>query len=138
MALIVAQKMASNLGLGKTLICASAGTHAPSPAQRMDPRAIAALERRGYPVKPTRSSRITAKQFGESDLILAMDNQNMAALHKACPAEHTHKLHLLLSFAPEGGRTEVPDPYYSNAQAFDQALDLCEAAIGPLLKRYTL
>jgi protein-tyrosine phosphatase len=138
MARVVAQKMAHDLGIGRKLQIDSAGTHAPSPAQRTDPRAIAALERRGYSAKRQRSSRIASSHFTDADLVLAMDNQNMAALQKICPADHTHKLRLLLSFAPECGRTEVPDPYHSNAQAFDLVLDLCEASIGALLRHYTL
>ena len=138
MALVVAQKMANDLGVGKKLQMGSAGTHAPSPAQRTDPRAIAALERRGYSAKRLRSSRIANTHFTDADLVLAMDNQNLAALQKICPTEHAHKLRLLLSFAPECGRTEVPDPYHSNAQAFDLVLDLCEVAVGAMLRHYTL
>ena len=138
MALVVAQKMASDLGIGKALQMDSAGTHAPVPAQRTDPRAIAAMERRGYSPKRIRSSRITVAQIANCDLVLAMDNQNLAALHKICPAEHAHKLRLLLSFSPDCGRTEVPDPYHSNAQAFELVLDLCESATRAMLRHYTL
>lgn len=138
MALVVAQKIANELGIGKKLQMGSAGTHAPALAQRTDPRAIAALERRGYNAKRQRSSRIVSSHFAEADLVLAMDNQNLAALHKICPADQAHKLRLLLSFAPECGRAEVPDPYHSNAQAFDLVLDLCETAISSLMRGYTL
>jgi protein-tyrosine phosphatase len=135
-ALFVARKMADDRGLGKTLRCESAGTHALTPPQRTDPRTVAALSRRGYNIKPLRSSRIALNHFAEFDLLLAMDNQNMAALQKICPPEHAHKLRLLLSYAPACGRTEVPDPYHSNAQAFDLVLDLCETAVSGLLANY--
>jgi protein-tyrosine phosphatase len=139
MALAIAKERikAHGLGLARHLQVESVGTHAPVPAQRTDPRAAAALERRGYPHVRIRSSRITAKHFATFDEILAMDEQNMAALNKICPAEHRHKLHLLMSYAPQTGRTEIPDPYYSNAQAFELVADLCEAAIAGLLQRYT-
>ena len=35
---------------------------------------------------------------------------------------------LLLSFAPEAGAREVPDPYYGGADGFEQVLDLTAAA----------
>lgn len=138
MAITVARKLIKARGLAKVLHADSAGTHAPWPAQRPDPRAVAALERRGYKTERMRSSRITASHFANYDLILAMDAINMKALGKLCPAEQAHKLHLLLDYAAETDRTDVPDPYYGNAQGFELVLDLCETAIGALLSNYTL
>jgi protein-tyrosine phosphatase len=138
MALVVARKMANERGLGKSLLMESAGTHAATPAQRTDPRAVAALERHGYKAARMRSTRLTASHIANHDLILAMDGQNLAAIQKISPPEHAHKLRLLLSYAPQCGRTEVPDPYHSSAQAFDLVLDLCESAISELLRNYTL
>ena len=138
MALTVARKLIKERGLTRTMQVDSAGTHAPSPPQRPDPRAVATLERRGYKPERMRSQRISASHFANFDLILAMDMGNMAALSKVCPAEQAHKLRLLLSYAPETGRTEVPDPYYGNAQGFELVLDLCEASISALLKHQTL
>jgi protein-tyrosine phosphatase len=98
---------------------------------------VATLERRGYKPERMRSSRIAAEHFVDFDWVLAMDTANMTALTKVCPAEHTHKLRLLLSYAPDTGRAEVPDPYYGNAQGFELVLDLCEAAVNGLLMHYT-
>ena len=137
MALAVARTLIAKRGLGRALQADSAGTHAPSPPQRPDPRAVAALERRGYKPERMRSSRITANHFANFDLILAMDEQNLAALNKLCPAEHAHKLRLLLSDTAETGRTEVPDPYFGNAQGFELALDLCETGVDALLNHYS-
>lgn len=138
MALTVARKLIKERGLARTMQVDSAGTHAPLPPQRPDPRAVATLERRGYKPERMRSSRIGSKHFVDFDWVLAMDMANMAALAKVCPAEHAHKIRLLMTYAPETGRTEVPDPYYGNAQGFELVLDLCEAAINALLKHQAL
>jgi protein-tyrosine phosphatase len=115
----------------------SAGTHAPTPAQLPDPRAIAVLVGRGYKPDKKRSTRIAASHFAHYDLIVAMDADNLSELQKACPADHAHKLRLFLSYAPETGRTEVPDPYYGSAEGFEVVLDLCEAAAAGLIDSYT-
>ena len=137
MALVVARRRIREHGLGSVLQVESAGTHAPSPPQAVDPRTIAALERRHYHPEPTLSTCITPGHFKHFDLLLAVDRPNLTELQKRCPAEHAAKLRLLLSYAPQTGRVDVPDPYFGNAQAFELVLDLCEAAIDGLLRSYT-
>ncbi len=137
MALTVARELVAQRGLSRAIQIESAGTHAPAPTQAPDPRAIAALARRGYKSEKKRSTRITMSHFADFDLILAMDADNLAELRKLCPEEHEHKLRLFLSYAPETGRTEVPDPYYGGVEGFEVVLDLCEAAANGLVGSYT-
>lgn len=137
MAMAVLRKLVAERGLTHAFHMDSAGTHASAPAQLPDPRAVAALVRRGYKPDKKRSTRITANHLAEYDLILAMDAHNLAELRKICPDAHAHKLRLFLSYAPETGRTEVPDPYYGSAAGFEIVLDLCEAAASGLLGSYT-
>lgn len=112
----------------------SAGTHAHHTGERPDPRAAAILARRGYKPGNIRSRRITEQDFQRYDLILAMDRVNLAALQRMCPPAHATKLHLFLEFAEGVGETEIPDPYYGNAQGFERVLDLCEAGVKGLIK----
>ena len=137
MALTVIRKLLAAHGLAREFRVESAGTHAPSPAQAPDPRAMDALVRRGYKPKKSRSTRMSVEHFSDFDLILAMDIENLAALNKMCPAEHAHKLGLFLSYAPDTGRTEVPDPYFGSVAGFEVVLDLCEAGAKGLVSRYT-
>jgi protein-tyrosine phosphatase len=137
MALTVVRKLVAERGLAREFQIESAGTHAPAPAQLPDPRAIAALVRRGYKPVKKRSARIAASHFADFDLIVAMDADNLAELNKICPKEHAHKLRLFLSYAPETGRAEVPDPYYGSAAGFEVVMDLCEAAANGLIDSYT-
>jgi protein-tyrosine phosphatase len=137
MALTVIRKLVVEHGLSYALQVESAGTYPPSPAQAPDPRAIDALVRRGYQPRKSRSMRITAGHFVDFDVVLAMDNANLAALNRMCPPEYAHKLGLFLSYAPGSGRMEIPDPYYGGVAGFEVVLDLCEAAAYGLVSRYT-
>lgn len=137
MALVVARRLIVERGLARVVQIESAGTQAPLSPQQPDPRAIAALMRRGYKPDKKRSTRVVTRHFAEYDQIVAMDADNLTELRKMCPAEHAHKLKLFLSFAPETGRTEVPDPYYGSVDGFEVVLDLCEAAANGLIASYT-
>jgi protein-tyrosine phosphatase len=133
MALAAAQHLATQTGQARHFSFDAAGTHAQRAGEPMDPRARATLLARDYLPASTRSRRITAEDFERFDLILAMDEGNLAALLEQCPHPHQDKLRLLLDFAPEADEREVPDPYYGNLAGFEHVLDLCEAAARGLL-----
>jgi protein-tyrosine phosphatase len=130
----VAEQMAADAGLAKRLEFDAAGTHAQNAGARPDPRGQAALAGRHYKTTKTRSRRVTEKDFERFDLILAMDEGNLAALQRQCPPEQHHKLRLLMAYAPELGVKDVPDPYFGNPAGFERVLDLCEAGVRGLLK----
>lgn len=138
MAQSVVHKLATASRLSQPLEIDSAGTHARNLGERPDPRAEAALARRGYEVGHGRSRRIVTEDFQRFDLILAMDTDNLNALRRLCPPEQVDKLRLFLAFADGLEDTEVPDPYYSNTQGFERVLDLCEAGARGLIQHYTL
>ncbi len=70
--------------------------------------------------------------FAAFDHILAMDEDNLAALERARPADARATVSLMLSHADLPAR-EVPDPYYGGPQGFDHVLDLLEASVAGLL-----
>lgn len=116
------------------LVVDSAGTHAYHVGEPPDTRAQAAALRRGIDLSRQRARRVASQDFDDFDYILAMDRDNHAILLASCPAEHQHKVHLLLDFAPHLAESEVPDPYYGGANGFDVVLDLIEAAATGLLQ----
>ena len=133
-ALAVARQRVLQMGLGKWLEFDSAGTQVQWPGQRPDPRAASVLSSRNYKPVKTRSRQIGEQDFQRFDLIVAMDDGNLAALHRQCAPQHHGKLRLLLEFAPELGLREVPDPYYGNLAGFERVLALCEAGVAGLIK----
>ena len=88
--------------------------------------AAAAAAARGYDISDLRARQVTPADFDRFDLILAMDDANLAALERLRPAGNATPVALLMKHADEGGHREVPDPYYT--REFDAALDLIEAA----------
>ena len=71
----------------------------------------------------------------ELTTVLAVAPENLAALQALAPDERARrKIRLLRSFDPEAPPgAPVPDPYYGEADGFEQVLDLCEASCAGLL-----
>jgi protein-tyrosine phosphatase len=111
----------------------SAGTHGYHPDAPPDPRAQAAALRRGVDISRLRARRVTPEDFERFDLVLAMDDENHAALLELAAEEHHPKVRLLLEFASDAGRRSVPDPYYGGMLGFERVLDLVEEAMSGLL-----
>jgi protein-tyrosine phosphatase len=111
----------------------SAGTHAYHIGHPPDVRAQRAAALRGVDLSTQRARRVTEQDFEHFELLLAMDELNRAALLDICPVEYRGRVRLLLEFAPQAGRLEVPDPYYGASNGFEHVLDLVEeAAVGVL------
>ncbi|HCU66274.1 MAG TPA: protein-tyrosine-phosphatase [Rheinheimera sp.] len=110
----------------------SAGTSASHKGAPPDPRSIKAaidVSFKGIYSRPVQST-----DFDYYDLILAMDLENLAALKRRCPAEHQHKLNLLMSYHPDyASQPEVPDPYYGGARGFELVRQMIEQACEHLL-----
>jgi protein-tyrosine phosphatase len=111
----------------------SAGTHAYHVGQPPDPRAQRAAERRGVDLSDLRARRIAEDDFSTFDLVLAMDPLNVAVMEDVCPPEHRSRIRLLMEFAPELEREDVPDPYYGGSVGFEYVLDLAEEATTGLI-----
>ena len=120
-------------GLAARVEVDSAGTHGYHVGAPPDPRAQEHAERRGYDLASLRARLVAPRDFERFDLLLAMDEDNLAILARQCPSAHRHKLKLLLSYAPAVGHAAVPDPYYGGAAGFDHVLDLVEAACDGLV-----
>lgn len=126
-------------GLGERVRVDSAGTHCDK-GSPCDPRAVAAGAKRGHDLSRTRTRRVDPAELQHFDLVLVMDEQNLANLQSACPEELRDRVKLLLDAAPNAnGVREVPDPYYGAPAGFDRVLDLiepaCEALVGQLRER---
>ncbi len=112
----------------------SAGTHGYHVGEPPDPRSVRAAMRRGVDISGLRARIVVPEDFQRFDLLLAMDELNVAMLHDLGGAEHEHRVRLLLDFAPGAGRSTVPDPYYGGSNGFEHVLDLVEEASLGLLR----
>lgn len=111
----------------------SAGTHAYHAGEPPDRRAQAAAERRGMSLDGIRARRVSVDDYERFDLIVAMDEDNLARLKEEAPEEHKAELRLFLEYGASD-ENEVPDPYYGGAAGFERVLDLVEEASRGLLE----
>jgi protein-tyrosine phosphatase len=111
----------------------SAGTHDYHVGAAPDRRAIAHARKRGYDISGLRARQVVPGDFAAFDLLLAMDRGHLEFLQRMSPTEHRDKLKLFLEFAGQPA-ADVPDPYYGDAEGFDQVLDMTEAAARGLLE----
>ena len=92
-----------------------------------DERACRAAARRGYSLDSLKARQIVAGDFQRFDLILAMDQDNLAWLQATRPEEGGAELDLYLR--RYGLKVDsVPDPYYGASDGFERVLDLVEQA----------
>lgn len=123
-------------GLEDEIEVDSAGTgdwHVGSPP---DSRSAEAALRRGLTLEGA-ARQVTAEDFEEYDMLVAMDRANLRALRGLAPMSAREKVRMLREFDPAaagGVDLDVPDPYYGGERGFDDVLDLVEAACRGLLE----
>ena len=122
------------LGLSDSVAVDSAGTHNYHPNSPPDERSQAHAAKRGYALSDLRARQIQDADFEEFDLILVMDQDNLALLQEQCPPMHQHKVRRLTEFCRQFDSPIVPDPYYGGAKGFEHVLDLVEDACNGLLQ----
>lgn len=120
-------------GLSRQIEAGSAGIGKWHVGESPDERAVTAARCRGIDISALRARQVEKSDFVRFNLILAMDRSHLFALTHLCPHDVSDRLHLFLSFAPETGYVDVPDPYYGEREDFEQVLDLIEAGTAGLL-----
>lgn len=125
--------LVSEAGLHEQIHIDSAGTGDWHIGEAPDPRAQRAAGARGYDLSALRGRQIAQADFERFDLVLAMDEANVAALRSVCPPALRDKIRLLMEFASPAASLEVSDPYFGGAEGFETVLDQCEAACAGLL-----
>ncbi|HEU4658421.1 MAG TPA: low molecular weight protein-tyrosine-phosphatase [Capillimicrobium sp.] len=132
----VMRRMLEDAGLADRVTIDSAGTGGWHAGEPPDARATAAARRRGIALDGA-ARQVTAADFEEFDLILAMDRDNLAELHRRAPDDEARdRVRLLREFDPASAGApdlDVPDPYYGGPTGFDTVLDQVEAACAGLL-----
>ncbi len=123
----VCRALAAQSGSGTRVAFSSAGLKDKHVGDTADPRTIEACAARGYDLGAFRCREIAPADFAASDLILAMDRDNLRQLEERRPAGNTVRIELFL------GDREVPDPYYGESDGFAVMMDQIEAGARRLL-----
>ena len=119
-------------GLAGQVELDSAGTGGWHTGAPPDARSQRHAKLRGYDLSKLRARRIVEADFDRFDLVLAMDEDNLAELERLKPAGAHAEVRLF-------GEQAVPDPYHGSAAGFDNVLDLieleCERWVNELQRR---
>lgn len=103
-----------------------------------DPDAQRAMAERGIDISGQRCRQVRPEDFSDFDLLIAMDDSNRSILLRVAESsgvsDAKSKVRLLLEYAPQTGRTEVPDPWSGGSGAFETAYRLIEAGCTGLLE----
>lgn len=121
-------------GLGARITVDSCGTHDYHVGDPPDPRSCAHAMKRGYDITDLRARMLERDDFERFDLLMALDRGHERILRRQAPPATRDKVKLFMSYLPELGLTDVPDPYYDGPEAFERALDLIERACERLLE----
>jgi len=125
---------AARLQLSRHLQTASAGTHARDGATCPALQQEIALAH-GLDLSAHRARRLTAQDFTDFDVLVALDLGHLDHLNFMRPPAARAVQMLLLSGVDEAGTIEVPDPYGGSARAYARAAELIKMGIGHLLTR---
>ena len=104
-----------------------------------DARAQKAAGARGYDLSPLRARSVTARDFDDFDMLLAMDAGHESALLRLVDDARGRKVRRFLDFAASasGLGRDVPDPYYGDEADFARMMDCIEAGCRGLLLALT-
>jgi len=122
---VLRQRLALH-GLADHVEVDSAGTGAWHVGSPPDSRSQRHAASRGYDLSGQRARRVVEADFERFDLMLAMDEDNLADLRRLKPDGASAELRLFAA-------AEIPDPYHGAPQGFEHVLDLIEKASDALV-----
>jgi protein-tyrosine phosphatase len=122
--------LAASSGLADVVQVTSAGVGDWHVGACADPRAVAALTRRGYGQRPHRARQFDPDWFGELDLVVAMDRSQERILRAWAQSRGDRaKVHRLGGFDPDAaGCGELVLPARGDDDAFDAVVERIERA----------
>ena len=90
------------------------------------------LREQGIPFSPRSAWRLTAAKAREYELLIGMDDYNIADLRRLVYPEDRPKIHKLLEFA--GSSRPIADPWYTGNfdETYDDVLAGCTALLSSL------
>lgn len=124
-------------GLSHRLTIASAGTGGWHVGNAPDRRSIDIANAHGIDIASQTCQRLKSSDFHDFDLILAMDNANVADARAINHDDGPAELVLFTQYAridiSSGQFREIPDPYYGGPHGFETAYTMIkQASIGTL------
>ncbi len=128
LSLVQAQKRAQETGFD-SLEFSSRATYPGTARQPADLRTQAIARAAGLNLKDHRAQTLKVQDFYDYDLLIAHDERNVEDMFALCPSGFEDKIKLLLDFAPETQRPDVPDPYQGDHEDFILAWQLIKKGV---------
>ncbi|WP_309650007.1 low molecular weight protein-tyrosine-phosphatase [Nocardioides sp.] len=128
MADVVLSARIAEAGLDDRVSVESCGTGDWHVGGRMDHRAAATLTTAGYDASRHRAQQLDGSWADRFDVLLAMDESNLAGIRSATSAVGGagKRMMLFRAFDPVDPGGEVPDPYYGGDTGFEEVLAMVE------------
>ncbi|MGZ8745447.1 MAG: low molecular weight protein-tyrosine-phosphatase [Nocardioides sp.] len=133
MADVVLTAHVDRAGLSGRVTVDSCGTGDWHIGQPMDRRAAATLTAAGFDPTLHRARVFDPAWLERHDLVLAMDEHNLADIRASATAVHDGRVLLFRDFDPIGTGGEVPDPYYGGDAGFEEVLDMVDRTSAALV-----
>lgn len=122
------------LGLGNDIQADSCGTSNYHIGELADHRTRTNAKKNGVNIEH-RGRQLQDKDLEEYDIVLAMDKSNYQYILGLSGAQqHAHKIYLMRTFDPLPG-DEVPDPYYSGEDGFQDVFEILSRSVDGLIER---
>ena len=130
----VFQNLVNQKQLEQKIIVTSAGTGGWHIGDLPDERMCRTAQSKGIQLE-SRARQFQSADFNRFNLVLAMDHSNLARLEEIAPSNLSpEKLMLFRFFDPEcNGDQDVPDPYYGEANGFEEVYSMVKRTCPPLL-----
>ena len=111
MAEFVFRDMAEKRGLGDRFLIASAGTSSEELGNPVHPGTRRRLAREGISTAGKRAEVLLPGDYGRYDLLIGMEERNLAAMRRIFGGDPEGKLRRLLDFTPRP--RDIADPWYT-------------------------
>lgn len=132
MAQFIMRNIIRRKGLEDQIEIDSAGVFEGAVGMEVHDGTVKVLEEYGIPVENYKSKLLTMENYEEADMIVCMDEKNIAAINEICNGDPEHKVFKLMSFA--GKDEDVPDPWYTDNfdETYDAIIEGCRGLMNHL------
>jgi len=134
---IIFRKLAEDSGRLDEFQIDSAGTIGDHQGSPPDPRMAQALSHHGFAVTG-QARQITHEDLASFDLIVTMDESNLADVRRLDPSGRFHgKIRPFMGYCRHHSDLRVPDPYYGGQLGFEHVIALLEDGCAGILEAIT-
>ncbi len=124
----VFKSLVNGRGLSQNIQVDSAGTSSYHQGERADARMREYARNRGYNLESL-ARGFVQEDFDNYDFIVVMDHHNYRDITaRARNDKDRKKISLMTDYLEKRKESYVPDPYYRDAEGFEQVLDIIEDA----------